>query len=208
MEIAVIGCGGIGSFFAMYLNRAIQTEQLPMITNQNITLFDFDMVDNGNLMHQNFYSEEITVHKASVLSLRYMFNARVLRFEERHLSEFDYFVICADNKAARNIVYRHCIDTGKQFLDMRSEGLNIMIFTDREDPEVLIDSLGEDKDNETGFSCRTAQDREMGQVQMGNAVVAPMGMQVLLQQFRQEDYPACVQENILGDRNIFFNKGV
>lgn len=59
-EVTVIGAGGIGSWLTLYLSR---------ISNNEITVFDNDVVDEYNLAGQFFSYRDISLNK--VESLRY-----------------------------------------------------------------------------------------------------------------------------------------
>lgn len=65
----VFGCGGTGSRFVPLLAQFIKT--LNYIMDPQILLFDFDVVENKNLLRQNFIASDVGKNKAEVLAQRY-----------------------------------------------------------------------------------------------------------------------------------------
>jgi hypothetical protein len=196
-NIAIIGAGGIGSHFCGILSRMINARQLGPLSHESFTVYDFDVVEPENLKHQDFGFSEVGVPKAAVMTIRYGFKHRIVRFGKDHLSEVGAFIICADNPGVRRIVFQHAKATKKPFVDMRAEGDMYAVFTDKAPLNVLIASLGDEPETETGVSCQRAIDRRRGVVQMGNFFAAPMGMDILLRQLRKVSYPAKIVRAII-----------
>jgi hypothetical protein len=159
-------------------------KQLPF-SRKNITVFDFDAVEGKNLRHQDYEEIELGVPKAVVMSQRYKFKACCLAFVEEHCQTYGLIIICADNPGVRKDVYTHCKMYRKPFLDMRSEGKNIAVFTHEASEGFLMSSLGKDPDSTEGQSCQLAVDTAADIIQMGNAVVAPKGLQILMDVHRK-----------------------
>jgi molybdopterin/thiamine biosynthesis adenylyltransferase len=201
--IAIIGAGGIGSFFCDVLARMIRQRQLEDIRLENVVVFDFDVVENGNLRHQDYYSRDLSAPKSAVMAVRHKFAEKYAKFQEEHLNDFQIFILCADNPGVRRIVYEHCKKAkNKRFIDMRSEGEMTALFTHREDHKILMGSLGKDSKSEEGRSCQLPQDTEAGKIQLGNICIAPMGMQVLLKMFRGERFPKSIIQDVIGNRTV------
>ena len=201
-KIAVIGAGGIGSYFCRTLNKLIEGTQLN-IDREQVTVFDFDIVSQSNLKHQDYLPEELNIPKSMIMGLRYNFHCECKRFEGDNLNNFVMYVICADNQKVRDLIFnsvslanskhKACNSNDKfarYFVDMRSEGDMTAVFTQKAPIEVLSTSLGADKTSEIGTSCQTMEDRMAGKIQLGNFAVAITGAQVLLKMYRNEDYPA------------------
>jgi molybdopterin/thiamine biosynthesis adenylyltransferase len=201
-SIAVIGAGGIGSYFCEALHRMVTHNQLTNIKEQDIYVYDFDVLEQDNLRHQNYRSVELGAPKATVMALRYLFKDMLARFTEQHLTKHEFFVICADNPQVRKLVYKHCKSTGKGFIDMRCEGAQFAVFTSKEDLNILETSLGETPDSTEGRSCQLPADTASGIIQPGNMAVAPIGMQIMLQMFRGEEYPKFIHETTYKSRTV------
>lgn len=199
-RIAIIGAGGIGSFFCRHMNRMITHGQLPFVRD-NVTVFDFDAVEQKNLRHQDYEQVDLGVPKSVVMAERFNFRYCCLAFIEEHCQEFDLFVIAADNPGVRKDVYEHCNTYNKPFLDMRSEGKNIAVFTHEASHGFLMNSLGAKPESTEGQSCQLAVDTAADRIQMGNAVVAPKGIQILMDIHRKAngekvDVPPFVMEEL------------
>jgi molybdopterin/thiamine biosynthesis adenylyltransferase len=201
-SIAVIGAGGIGSYFCEALHRMVIHRQLTHITPSEVSVYDFDILEQDNLRHQNYTVNELGAPKAVVMSLRYAFISRLTRFDETHLSNHDFFIICADNPSVRQIIYQHCKPLEKGFIDMRSEGDKCAVFTDREDLKILEGSLGAEPTSQVGRSCQLPADTASGVIQLGNMSIAPTGMQIMLNMFRGEVYPKSIIDQVGKSRTV------
>lgn len=62
--VVVVGCGGTGSFVAEDLCRILVNSPLELL------LVDYDVVEDRNLVRQNFYAEDLGRYKAQVLAER------------------------------------------------------------------------------------------------------------------------------------------
>jgi len=206
MSYAIIGAGGIGSFFCAALQQMCRNRQFGFgaITEQDFVVFDPDVVEASNLRHQNFTDLDIGALKAAVMSIRYQFNFRPVSFTERYLDDYGGFIIAADNPVVRKIVYKHCgVYRAKWFIDMRSEGRRTAVFTSKEtDTDMLLNTLGANPDSAEGRSCQTEEDTANQVIQLGNMCVAPVGVQILLQIFRKEDYPSCIIDDNIGGKTL------
>lgn len=214
MEVAVIGAGGIGSHFCRILHKLITGKQIYKAAYgnsadfaQHVDVYDFDSVSEGNLLHQDFQANEVFAPKCIIMGIRYGFSPKCERFTEKHLDEYNLFIVCADNPGVRAMVYRH-VDAynksnkvfRKYFIDMRSEGDMVAVFTDKAPLDTLLESLGSDdntRNSTAGRSCQLAADTTRGQIQMGNFLIPVIGAQVLLKMVRGENYPANVIQSVV-----------
>ena len=197
-RIAVIGAGGIGSWFCETLYHLILGKQIEF---GHIDIYDPDVVEKKNLKHQKFFTREVGVHKALVVKARMadleddQLNVYSIKFEEKHLGNYDTFIICADNAQVRKIVYEHvyALNTGKEvakkFLDMRCEGRKYMISTHACDKDMLLASLGADASSTVGRSCQLASDTLQSRIMCGPWAVSSVGAQVLLDMYRGAPLP-------------------
>jgi hypothetical protein len=199
-EVAIIGAGGIGSFFCRHLDRMITHNQLPF-SRDRVTVFDFDAVEGKNLRHQDYEEDDLGVPKSLVMAERYGFKYCCLAFVAEHCQEFGLYIICADNPLVRKEVYEHATQYRKPFLDMRSEGKQVAVFTHEASRSFLMNSLGAKPESNEGQSCQLAVDTAADRIQMGNAVVAPKGTQILMEMQRKAlgeevSIPPFVMENL------------
>jgi hypothetical protein len=188
---AVIGAGGIGSFFCALLDDMVRGNQLAMIMS-NVTLYDFDVVETKNLLYQEYDTEEVGMYKASIIAYRYGMNASFVRFDAAKGGDHSFVFLCADNPGVRRDVYTTFPKAGKGFIDMRSEGDTYCVFTHETPEDVLMKSLGEAPESVEGRSCQLAADLTKREVQLGNRMAGIAGMQMLLNIVRGAGRPSYI----------------
>jgi len=190
---AIIGAGGIGSYFCAHLHKALTSGQFGELQANNFTVFDPKSADEQNVLHQDFLREyEVGHNKSTVMSSRYGFLNAARKFRDHDLGNYNSFIICADNRAVRLIIYEHCLNYGKPFIDLRCRADAYAFYTDKASRDDLLGSLGvtlEERQDETGFSCMTSEDKAIQKLHMGNTAVAVAGIQLLLARWRGEPYP-------------------
>jgi saccharopine dehydrogenase-like NADP-dependent oxidoreductase len=182
LKIAIIGCGGIGSYFIRSLSELIKRDLsgFNRINVMDITIIDYDKVEEKNLLYQNFEIEDLDRNKAEVLADRigYKFiNTKIEKSEQ--LAEYDLVVICADNNSVRNIIY----EAGRPFLDLRSSGKTIMAYLTQKDD---IEYLELTKDDGKKGGCQREEDISDRYIQCGNRIISEIGIQFLADYLRGE----------------------
>ena len=182
LKIAVVGCGGIGSFFIRSLSEMIKRDLsgFDKINPLAIDLYDYDIVEEKNLLYQNFDIEDLDRNKAEVLGERTGYKAIPEKIENsEQVAGYDFIVICADNNEVRNLIY----EAGKPILDLRANGKTILAYlTQKDDMEYLKLT----KDNGQKGGCQRTEDIEERHIQCGNRVVAEIGIQFLVDYLRGE----------------------
>ena len=135
---------------------------------------------------------------------RFDFNMSVAKFDEKHLTDYNWFIICADNTAVRNIVFKHVWECNKgrskpvkKFIDMRAEGSTLAVFTYKCGLEALLSSLGKEPESEQGFSCQLPSDTAIGQVNEAYDIVGGIGIQLLLNDFRGIEIPDTIMHDVI-----------
>lgn len=112
VRIYVVGCGGTGSFLVPHLCR-IANFLADVNRCINITLIDFDRIEEKNLYRQNFCQAELGYNKAQALAVRYkaMFPQLRIGVIEHQASTISLerstptlVVGCVDNAAARKSI--------------------------------------------------------------------------------------------------------
>lgn len=184
LKIAVIGCGGIGSYFITSLSDLIRKDidGLDRINPLAINLFDYDLVEEKNLLYQNFEVEHLGLNKAKVLEERTGYKAIDKKLEKAEdLKEYDMIILCVDNNATRQLVY----ESELPFLDLRANEKNIMAYLTQKNDQNYLELTIDDGNNRTG-SCQRAEDVEDKHIQAGNRVIAEIGIQFLLDYLRGE----------------------
>ena len=180
LKIAIIGCGGIGSYFIRGLSELIKKDVsgLDRINPMAIDLYDYDIVEEKNLSYQNFDIEDLDRNKAEVLADRTGYKAIAEKIENaEQLTKYDLIVLAVDNNEVRNLVYL----AGKPILDLRAKGKGIMAYlTQKDDPEYL--NLTKDTGEKGG--CQYDRDIEEKTIELGNRIVAEIGLQFLIDYLR------------------------
>ena len=182
LKIAVIGCGGIGSYFIRSLSEMIKRDLIGLnrVNPMAIDIIDYDKVEEKNLLYQNFEIEDLDRNKAEVLADRTGYKAINIKIElAEQIAEYDFIIICADNNEVRKIIY----EVGRPFLDLRANGKTIFAYLTQKDD---IEYLELTKDNGQKGGCQRNEDIEERYIQCGNRVVAEIGIQIMADYLRGE----------------------
>lgn len=182
MNLLIIGGGGIGSWLTARISRLRDFGQLNDIS---LTLADSDVIEKKNLPYQNFELAEIMDPKALILEDRFNIKGVYKKIEtDKDLESFDIIVCAVDNAKTRRLVYKHCLSNNKYFIDLRAEGTAVWGITSDASwsLEKLESTLG--KDDETGKSCQLKFELEQNIIQLGNTIIAEIGVQWLLNHLR------------------------
>jgi molybdopterin/thiamine biosynthesis adenylyltransferase len=180
LKIAVIGLNGIGSYFVRGLSELIKKDisGLDRINVMGVDLWDFDTIEEKNFSYTIYDVEHIGRNKAEVLAEMTGYKARPEKIERTdQLADYDLIVMAVDNNEVRNLVYQ----AGKRFLDLRAKGKGIMAYlTQKDDTEYL--ELTADTGEKGG--CQYEQDIEDKTIELGNRIVAEIGLQYLVDYLR------------------------
>jgi molybdopterin/thiamine biosynthesis adenylyltransferase len=184
MKMMIVGCGGIGSFLIEEVAKKIEQEQFSELTCEGVvSIADSDIVELNQIKYQNFRHDEVGKNKAEALEKRY---ANVIGFfhaipnritKESQLKGYDFFVLCVDNEQTRKLVVEYCHKNNKQFIDLRAEGRKIFVMP----KETLQENMKFiDTADHNEYSCQERSDLDKGYIQMGNKIVALIGVQYIL----------------------------
>lgn len=176
LKIAVIGLNGIGSYFVRGLSELIKKDiaGLDKINVMGIDLFDFDTIEEKNFSYTIYDIEHLGRNKAEVLAEMTGYKARAEKIERaEQLADYDLVVLAVDNNEVRNLIY----EAGIKFLDLRAKGKSIMVYLgQKEDTEYL--ELTKDTGEKGG--CQYEKDIEDRTIELGNRIVAEIGLQYLV----------------------------
>lgn len=193
-RIAIIGAGGINSWFVKHLKEIIKIfDKKNMIY---VKLFDNDVVEEKNLLrgNQNFLVEDLMEDKAEALSKRYSFDFEKVFVTEENISTLDSFddvILGVDNHKARQLIYKHCLEKGIYLLDLRAQGTQIAFYV--LDHNKKMDYYNKKFfNNETVMerkgSCQLSTDIENDHVENGNKIIAYFGAYgIFMKKLRGED---------------------
>jgi len=176
LKIAVVGLNGIGSYFVRGLSELIKKDVagLDRINIMAIDLFDFDTIEEKNFSYTIYDIEHLGRNKAEVLAEMTGYKAITEKIEKaEQLAGYDLVVLAVDNNEVRNLVY----EAGNKFLDLRAKGKAVMVYLTQKDD---IEYLNLTKDTGEKGGCQYEQDIEEKTIELGNRVVAELGLQFLV----------------------------
>jgi len=114
VKIIMLGAGGTGGHIAPHLYRLLHTLDRPV----KVVIADGDIIEDKNLVRQNFVSSDLEKNKAQVLAERY---ATAFGMEIQYIPEF-----IEDEDSLAELVKPDCYRTGP-YSNQRVEGLSILI---------------------------------------------------------------------------------
>ena len=128
-HLTVVGCGGIGSWVAIYA---------AMSGVPNIYLYDPDVLEESNLNRLPFCKSSLNRPKVDVLK-DYINGIRegctVVAMQEKldglllklQLDISNYFIECTDSPRNQLKLYKACVDNGKKFIRAGYDGTHITV---------------------------------------------------------------------------------
>lgn len=194
-SIAIVGCGGINSWFVQHLNDILKIFDKRDLSY--VKLFDNDEVEEKNLKrgNQNFQVEDLMEQKVVVLGKKYNFDYEVTFITEENINElfspFDDIILGVDNNKTRKLVYKYCMEKKKYLLDMRAQGTQMMFI-------ILEHKRGMEYYENTYFnnaevmerkgSCQLERDVQTDHIENANKAIAYLGAYCLyFKHLRGED---------------------
>lgn len=184
-KILQIGVGGIGTVCAREIHHLVMTDQI-RLEDIDIVVADNDLVEIKNIKYQLFDKRDILKNKAMVIGDRYNFGYRETKIEtEKQLSEIKPTIIlcCVDNPQARKLAFDYCMKNDCYFIDGRSEGRAVAIFTKHKD--LTKEDYYKTLDMNRGpASCQREEDLKAGRIERGNFIVGVIISQLLLNHIR------------------------
>ncbi len=185
-KILIIGAGGVGSYLIEHICDKMEKQQIDNYIK--IDIADDDTVEVKQVNYQNFKLNEVGMSKSMALSKRFKhcgINAIEKRIDnEKYLQGYDLIILGVDNEKTRKMVVEYCHKQNVEFLDLRATGRRFFAMPKTNIKENLkfIDSKDEKE-----YSCQEKEDLEKGLYQIGNEIVAKIGLQMLLNLLRGHD---------------------
>lgn len=184
-RIAIIGAGGIGSFLLGELERLAENNQLP---NTHFIVFDGDVVEHKNLKYQNFVETDIGKNKAQAMFDKTVFlnmETKSVFANAKDLTEFDAVVSCVDSSDWRKEMFKILEPKGTMWIDLRSEGRAVAAYVKckKNTLETMLATLPDTRER---GSCQNTFELENNIIQIGNRIVAMIGVQMILNYLRKD----------------------
>ena len=193
-SIAIVGCGGVNSWFVEYLNEVLKLFDKRDITY--VKIFDNDEVEEKNLKrgNQNFVVEDLMEQKAEMLGKRNNFDFECSYITEENidsmLSPFSDIILGVDNNKTRRLVYNYCILHKKYCLDLRAQGTQLMyVVVDYNTPMTYYDEkyFANKEVMERKGSCQLTADIKNDHLENANKAIAFLGAYcIFLKHLRNE----------------------
>jgi len=192
-KIAIIGCGGINSWFIQHLKEITKLFDKDELIY--IKLFDNDIVEEKNLLrsNQNFKVEDLMQEKAKVLGDRYKVDYEVTLITKENLEQlnnFDDIILGVDNNKTRQLIYEYALSKSKYLLDLRAQGTQIAfyILDLKKDMDYYNKEMFSNKEVlERKGSCQLSTDVKNDHIENGNKIISFMGAYgIYLKRLRDE----------------------
>lgn len=121
-DIVIVGCGGNGAYLVPLIARFISQSPSEIIKEISITLIDGDVIEEKNILRQNFIPSEKGANKAEALAERCnrAFGMNIIAIPEfldekqiKNLSRNNYnnsgriIIGCVDRHEVRNLISQH-----------------------------------------------------------------------------------------------------
>ena len=179
IKILVVGLGGIGSQLTELIVPALDISGL----NVELNLMDGDVVENNNLAHQRFSSEDENSPKVEVLQQRYQRYKHVKTIAHNNnlttqsqLEGYDIIVVAVDRQEPRNLVHK----SDAHWVDIRCQGDGWLLI-DSDTNKSILDKI---PNNKQPVGCQLPGAIESGNIEFGFAAVAALGAQWVMQKLR------------------------
>lgn len=178
-KVLIIGVGGVGSYVCEFLGRALRNK------NVEITLMDFDKVEEKNLFYSNYEQKDIGRPKATALATRMSnIGVKIEMLRKKLESPYDLeewfdqlVIVCTDDFMSRKLVHDNC----EQWIDVRAEGDTFQIFTHKS--KLAKEFIGQD------LTARgSCQNNPYERVHMGHAIAAGIATEIALNIMSGEEF--------------------
>ncbi len=188
-RIGIAGAGGIGAFLASNLfDYGVNRNQFDF-GGCKVDIYDDDIVDASNLLHQNFSDEDIGKYKAAMVSERCgAYINPYLRFMTKDdFANYDVIFSAVDSMTFRKELYEYGYDHPELFwIDGRCSSRQIGLYHSRVERKVLEKAITDSKER-TG--CLLEYDKKNKTSHVTPQVVAAMMTQTFLNMVRSDLQP-------------------
>lgn len=160
-------------------------------TDMEIDVFDNDVVDLKNLLHQKYEESDLNRSKVEVLSERYAVNGINRFFTEEDMDKYDLIFCCVDSMEFRVKLYKHGFEQGKSngpyWIDGRCESTAGAVYHKGVGKSKLEASLNDSKERN---GCLLKYEKENNISNTTPQTVASIMVQMFLNYIRDKLLPA------------------
>jgi molybdopterin/thiamine biosynthesis adenylyltransferase len=183
-SIAIAGAGGIGGFVAagLYDYGAIRN-QFPY-GSMKVDIYDDDIVDASNLLHQNYTDDDIGKLKAQLCADKYAMNPVHRFMEPKDFKNYNTIFSCVDSMKFRKQLYTYGYDHPELFwIDGRCSSRQIGLYHSKLSRKSTETDLTDSEDRQ---GCLLAFDKKNKVSHATPQVIAAMMLQTFLNYIRGE----------------------
>ncbi len=184
-KVAIAGAGGIGSHLAgMIYDFGVNRNQFPF-TDYDIDIFDNDVVDFKNLLHQNFTEADLHTMKVESIANRYAITPHQRFMDKGDFANYDMIFCGVDTMTFRKALYEWSWENpAKAFwIDGRCTSRQGCVFNKTVPKEELKKMLS---DSQESTGCLLKYEKENDISHALPIIVAGMMLQTFLNYLRGE----------------------
>ena len=183
-NIAIAGAGGIGSnLLAILFDYGFNRKQFNY-SDINVDIYDDDVVDLKNLLHQRFTLDDIGRHKVEVMEEKYVVNGIKQRMTEKDFKKYDVIFSCVDSMTFRKTLYEYSCskkDNKLFWIDGRCTSRQGALFNSDLPKEMLLPYIDDSKEE---GGCLLAYEKEQNISHTLPVIVSGMMVQTFLNKMR------------------------
>lgn len=182
-KIGIAGAGGIGSHLAgMLFDFGVNRNQFPF-TDMLIDIYDDDVVDQGNLLHQNFGDQDLHTMKVQSISDRFAITPVQRFMTPEDFDKYDLIFCGVDSMTFRKSLYEWSwANPDKAFwIDGRCESRTGAVFNKTNSREFLEKVLS---DSQERNGCLLKFEKENNMSHVLPIIVAGTMLQIFLNYIR------------------------
>ena len=184
-NIGIAGAGGIGAYLAHFLyDYGVNRNQYPF-TDWKIDIYDDDVVDVSNLLHQNYTEDDLGQPKAKIVGTKYAMNPMLRFMSKADFKNYDVIFSCVDSMTFRKDLYEYgWKNPNLYWIDGRCSSRNIGLYNSMVPRKQLESDLTNSKERK---GCLLQVDKENKVSHATPVVIAGMMLQTFLNHIRGED---------------------
>lgn len=182
-KIAVAGAGGIGSHLAgMLFDFGVNRNQFPF-TDMVIDIYDDDVVDSKNLLHQNFGESDLHTMKVQSIADRFALTPHQRFMTTDDFKNYDLIFCGVDSMTFRKALYEWswANPKGAFWIDGRCNSRQGAVFNKLNSKKILDQVIS---DNQERDGCLLKYEKENNISHAMPIVVAGMMIQTFLNYIR------------------------
>jgi len=183
-KIGIAGAGGIGSnLLAVLFDYGYNRKQFDY-SGMEVDIYDDDVVDTSNLLHQRFTLDDVGKHKVKVLEEKFVVNGITKFMTEKDLKKYDVVFSCVDSMEFRKMLYNYGWKHGKDapfWIDGRCTSRTGALFNSELPKNQLEPYIDDSK--ETG-GCLLAWEKEENISHALPIIISGMMLQTFLNYLR------------------------